>query len=263
MRTRTIILGLTVATLVVTACTGTGGSGGTGGTLDGKTWSLTSYAADGETKTVPAVVAVDATFDAATSTVSGSGGCNRYTGTYTADGAKLTFGPLATTMMACIGPVSAIETAYLANLANSATYTATADALTIYDASGASILVYAVAQPATLDGVTWHATAINNGKQAVVSIIDGTDPTAIFAADGTVSGNATCNTYNGPAVVDSTSIKVGPLMSTKMACADDAANAQEAEFLAALQNATVINQHGSILELRDAGDALQVMFEAR
>ena len=34
--------------------------------------------------------------------VSGSGGCNRLAGTYTASGEQLAFGPLATTRMACL-----------------------------------------------------------------------------------------------------------------------------------------------------------------
>ena len=33
--------------------------------------------------------------------VSGNGGCNRFSGTYTQDGARITFGPLMSTKMAC------------------------------------------------------------------------------------------------------------------------------------------------------------------
>lgn len=260
MRARTMIVGLAVAAVAMVACSATGG---TGGTLDGTTWALTSYSANGTMTSVPATVLVDATFDGATKTVSGSGGCNRYTGPFTADGSKLTFGAIASTQMACVGAASEVEQAYFANLAASATYTATTDALTIYDTKGASILVYNVSKPGTLDGVQWHATMINNGRQGVEPIIGGSDPTAQFDAAGTVSGNAGCNTYNGAAVVDGSSIAIGPLMSTKMACADEAANTQEAAFLAALQNATVFEIRGNQLELRDADGALQVHFESR
>jgi heat shock protein HslJ len=41
--------------------------------------------------------------------VSGSGGCNTYQGAYTVDGDSLTFGPLATTMMACSEPEGIME----------------------------------------------------------------------------------------------------------------------------------------------------------
>jgi heat shock protein HslJ len=259
MRTRTLIAGLAIAAAGLAACTGS--TGGTGGTLDGQTWALTSYAKGGTMTNVPADVLVDATFE--NGTVSGSGGCNRYTGSYTADGSKLTFGPLGSTQMACVGAASDVESAYFANLAASATYTATAETLTIFDSKGASILVYGVAKPGQLGGVEWHATGINNGKQAVVSVVDGTDPTATYDAAGTVSGNGGCNTFNGPAVVDGTSIAIGPLASTKMACADQAASDQETYYFAALQNATTWEVRGSTLELRDDSGALQVLFEAR
>ena len=62
-------------------------------------------------------------------------------------------------------------------------------------------------------------------------------PTASFAEDGTVSGNAGCNTYNGPWTQsdDRTDISVGPLATTRMACADQDANDQETSLLQALE----------------------------
>jgi heat shock protein HslJ len=242
---------------------GCSSGGGSGGTLDDTSWTLQSYAADGATVDVPAPVFVDANFDGATTTLSGSAGCNRYTTGYTADGNVLTFGEIATTQMACIGPVSAVEAAYLANLAESKTFTATTDALTIFDSSGATILTYAVAEPTTLVGTTWHATGINNGNNGVESVVTGSDPTAIYAEDGTISGNAGCNEYNGPAVVDGQSITIGPLASTRRACVDEALSTQEANFLNALQNATTFESVAGHLELRDDSGALQVSFEQR
>ncbi len=120
-----------------------------------------------------------------------------------------------------------------------------------------------MAAAGTLEGVTWHATGINNGKEAVVSVEAGTDPTLVYEKAGTITGNATCNSYNGPAVVDGSNVKVGPLNSTKMACADDAKNAQEVAYLAALENATTFEVRAGHLELRDAQGALQVSFETR
>jgi heat shock protein HslJ len=166
--------------------------------------------------------------------------------------------------MFCEGAGSDVEAAYLANLAEVASFTATAEQLSLFDASGAAILEFAASEPAELSGTEWHATGINNGNEAVESIVAGTDPTAMFdEATGTISGNATCNTYNGPAAVDGTAVTIGPLMSTKMACADDAANRQEANFLVALEAATTWEVSGTTLELRDDSGALQVSFESR
>lgn len=264
MRTATSIVGLVIATAALGGCSLlSSGSGGTGGTLEGKTWVLETFEQDGTRKTVPADVAVDAEFDATTSTVSGSAGCNRYTGPYTASGSDLTFGNLATTMMLCIGDAGDVETAYLANLAAVKTYTASEDALTMHDADGTAILSYAAAAAGTLEGVTWHAVGINNGNNGVESVVEGTDPTAVYDPAGTISGNGGCNQFNGPAVVDGSSVKIGPLASTKMACADEAASRQETNYLAALEAATTVDLRSGRLELRDDTGALQVAFETR
>jgi heat shock protein HslJ len=264
MRVRRLITGLAAIGVVTALAAACSTSAGSGGQLDGKTWALTSYASGGAMQQVPAEVLADATFVADESNVSGSAGCNRFTGGYRADGASLTFGALATTQMACVGPANDVEAAYLANLAATRTYTATGDALTMFGANGDRILVFAVAQPGDLSGVEWHATGINNGRGAVESVVAGTDPTATYdATAGTVRGNAGCNQYNGPVVVEGDSITIGPLASTKMACADQAAADQEAAYLAALEAATTFEVRNQTLELRDDDGALQVSFETR
>jgi heat shock protein HslJ len=256
-----MIIGLALSAGAMVGCSLA--SSGSGGTLEGVTWTLASYVADGATNDLPADADIDATFQATDSVVSGSSGCNRYSGPYSASGSKLTFGALATTQMACEDSTNALERIYLANLGAAQTYTANAEGLTIFDASGVAILTYVVAKPGELGGVTWHATGINNGRGGVESVAAGTDPTAVFDPAGTVSGDAGCNRFNGPAVVDGTSIAIGPLASTKMACADPAAAAQETAYLVALEAATMVQIQGASLELRDADGALLVQFEAR
>jgi len=258
MRRTRLATGVAAATLMLVLGTSSAvlaAGGGTGGTLEGHTWVLKSYAVGTTMTDVPSSVTADATFIGGA--VSGSAGCNVYSGSYTASGAALTFGPLATTMMACPSPQDTVETAYLAALGKSATYTATASTLTIYDAAGAEILLYSAGSPAAITGTTWHLRAYNNGKQAVVSVLNGTDPTAVFGTDGQVSGNATCNTYFGPYTITGSTIKVGPLGSTLMACPDAAQQAQETQFLAALQAATTYEVRGLVLEMRDASGAMQ------
>ncbi|MBO9406649.1 META domain-containing protein [Shimia sp. R9_1] len=48
--------------------------------------------------------------------VSGSSGCNRFTGSYTRTGDRLSFGPLASTRMACSDELNAQETAFFKTL---------------------------------------------------------------------------------------------------------------------------------------------------
>ena len=68
--------------------------------------------------------------------VSGSTGCNRFTGTFkqTADG--LRFSPLAVTKMACPPPLDALEKAFLQALSATATRRISGNILELKDASG-------------------------------------------------------------------------------------------------------------------------------
>ena len=91
----------------------------------------------------------------------------------------------------------------------------------------------------------------------MVSPVTGSELTAIFTADQ-VSGSAGCNTYSGGYTIEGTTLKIGPLASTMKACADEAVNAQEQQFLAALQAATTFDQTGNILTLKAAGGENQV-----
>lgn len=96
-----------------------------------------------------------------------------------------------------------------------------------------------------LAGSSWTVVTIA-GIDAV-----GTQPTMAFATDGSVSGTTGCNQYNGTYTTDGQTIKIGPLAMTRMACLEEAVNAQEVAFTAALEGATTwaIDSDGD-LELR-------------
>jgi heat shock protein HslJ len=76
--------------------------------------------------------------------VSGSAGCNRYTGSYTQAGGKLAFGPPAATRMACPQPdgVMEQEAAFLKALATVATGRVEADRLELRSADGALMAMF-------------------------------------------------------------------------------------------------------------------------
>ena len=83
---------------------------------------------------LPAEAAAKATlnFDTATNKVSGSAGCNRLMGTYATSGAGITFGPMATTRMAC--PPNSPEAGLLAALGSKTlTYQLSAEGLTLLE----------------------------------------------------------------------------------------------------------------------------------
>lgn len=80
--------------------------------------------------------AIDAVFDE-DGRVSGRAGCNHYHGSYETQGARLGIGPLASTRMACPGPVMEQEAAYLAALGRATTARIDGDRLELRDDAGA------------------------------------------------------------------------------------------------------------------------------
>jgi heat shock protein HslJ len=228
--------------------------------LTGTEWVLVSTGAGGTQTPVPTGVSVSLQIDEAPggALAGGSGGCNRYVAPVTITDSSLTFGPAASTMMACPDPQGSFEQQYFTALATVASYSIAGETLTLSDASGAAVLVFQAAPAATLDGA-WVVTGYNNGKQGVETPPDGAGLTADFAPDGTVSGNGGCNTFSGGYSYTADTIRIGPLMSTMKAC-DDATNTLERRYLTALENARVWAIQGGSLELRDDSGALQVSF---
>jgi heat shock protein HslJ len=112
-----------------------------------------------------------------------------------------------------------------------------------------------------LAGTSWVATGFDDGSQTVTTVLAGTTLTADFGGDGTLTGNSGCNDYSGPYKVTGDQIGIGPLSSTKKACSDPAGvMVQEAQYLAALQNAEVFVIDGSVLELREVDGTVMAKF---
>lgn len=85
-----------------------------------------------------------------------------------------------------------------------------------------------------LDGGPWLVEDVNGG-----GVIDNARLDISFA-DGKVSGRGGCNRFNGGWQQDGGKINLGPLMTTRMACAP-ALMMLEQKFLAALEAATMVS----------------------
>lgn len=79
----------------------------------------------------PMVPSTDLTADFSGGRVSGSGGCNRFNGSYKTNGKQLTIGPLASTFKACEEGVMTQETRFLKALQAAQRYEINNDGLTI------------------------------------------------------------------------------------------------------------------------------------
>ena len=194
----------------------------------------------------------------------GSDGCNNYRRTVTVNGANIEFGQSGpSTLMACEEPIMAQATAYQEALAAAETFSATAEALVLMDSAGNEVATFAVASQ-ELSGTSWIVTNYNNGREAVVGVVSGTEITANFGDDGQVSGTTGCNNYfaSYEADAEAGTITIGQAGSTLMACAEpEGIMEQEQEFLAALATAATYRIQGSTLEMRTADDALALMLQ--
>jgi heat shock protein HslJ len=187
--------------------------------------------------------------------VSGSTGCNHFTGTFTKSWSKLAIGPLATTESAGSQAAMAVEREYLARLGRVTSFRVKGDTLALLDDGGGTVLVYAASRD-TIEG-TWEITGylMVSGPGFSSTAIDSA-PSAVFAADGSISGGTGCNTYRGQYELDGPSISIGPLRTTRMACPPELVE-QEAGILASLTaaaaftlapgTATLLNADGQLV----------------
>jgi heat shock protein HslJ len=141
--------------------------------------------------------------------------CNQVGGTYTVSSSNLMLALGPSTLAAC--PPDSQADQFLDDLGQVTTYTVTGNSLELGLQGGGRMQYTAMAAPG-LVGPNWQLLAYNNGRNAVQSVMIGTQPTAMFGADGQVSGSGGCNTFNGPYQSTASSLSIGPLASTRMAC---------------------------------------------
>ena len=103
--------------------------------LEGTTWVVTGTVANEAISTVPADSMATLTITDGTAAV--NTGCNTGSGTVEVTDTTLTFGPIATTRMACPEDVMALETSVVTALDGEVTYEITGDTMKIRKGEGA------------------------------------------------------------------------------------------------------------------------------
>ncbi len=233
-------------------------------TLEGVRWVLVSYVnAAGET--VEALADREATAEfAADGQMGGNGSCNQYFATYTVDGDSLTIGQAGSTLMACMPEeVMAQEAAFLAALQSAATFAIDGEQMQIMNSDGETVLTFVAGKSASLTGTTWTAGSVNNGREAVSTLVAGTTITAVFGEDGKLNGSAGCNNYMTSYTLDGQNITIQPPATTRKLCPEPAGvMEQEAAFTTMLPQTATYTISGDALELRTADGALIVSFTA-
>lgn len=224
--------------------------------LEETTWELVTYN-DGNQAMVSLLTGTRITAKFVAGTVSGSAGCNNYSGGYVVEDTAISIGPLASTAAFCGEPEGIMdqETGFLEAFQSAATFQIIVNRLELIDESGELMASFKVAEDVGFEGVTWNIIGYNNGRGGVVSVILDTELTALFE-EGTVSGSAGCNSYTASYKLDRSSISIGPAATTRKMCNEpEGIMDQESEFLAALQSAVEFTIDGDRLDMFNADGA--------
>jgi heat shock protein HslJ len=128
MTKQILALFLIAVGLILSSCAGTGSQPTD---LNGTSWTLTSIQGK------PVLTNTQPTIRFDNGQASGAGSCNGFGGDYTVSGNKLTFGPLMSTMMACMPQeIMDQEQAYFSALSATTSFRVDGDRLTLLDAAG-------------------------------------------------------------------------------------------------------------------------------
>lgn len=103
-------------------------------------WRLVSFGPASSPR--PAAGETSITFGA-DGQLAGNVGCNSFGGEYTVSGMNIKFGPLMSTLMACMDTIGDQESAVFAVFTNTAPFSLTGDTLTITSADGSMVVVLA------------------------------------------------------------------------------------------------------------------------
>jgi len=194
--------------------------------------------------------------------MTGKDGCNNYNTAYTLNADKLSINSnVAATMMACPEPIMQQASAYVTALTATTAYKIDSSQLTLIDANGKTLATF-TKQSGEMNGTAWQVMSINNGKQAVISLINASKLTSVFGTDGKLSGSAGCNNYTASYEYDVTGkhVKIWSVASTRKMCSQPTGvMEQETQFLQALATVATYRIDGKKLELRTANGALAVI----
>jgi heat shock protein HslJ len=220
--------------------------------LEGTQWTLVSYV-NSQGETVYVLPGTEITTKSTADQIAGGAGCNNYFASYQVEGNNLTIGQIGSTVMACEPEVNEQETQYLAALKSVASYQVADDQLQMMNVDGETVLTFSVLEPTPLTGTTWRLSGYNNGKGGIVSVLSGTEITAVFGDDGSLVGSAGCNNFTASYEVEGENLSVSPAAVTRMMCAEpEGIMAQERDYLAALESVTGYQVEGDTLALMDA-----------
>ncbi|MFJ6515635.1 META domain-containing protein [Streptomyces sp. NPDC091406] len=181
-------------------------------------------------------------------------GCNHISVDAQVKGDRITLGKPVTTQMACDEDIEKFEKAAIDAMGGEHTAKLSGEKLTL-TTEGGDTMALSEEKPAELVGTEWTVNTLLDGETATTVPADlpkKKAPRLTFAEDGTVRGNAGCNSFSGKATVKGSTIVFGPTVSTRKMC-PEAEMETERAVLAALKGTKTYTIKGSTLTLAADG----------
>jgi len=237
---------LALAAVLASACA----IGDPSADLDGE-WVLDGGTVDGAALQLVDGTRISLALDGAT--VGGIAACNHYGGELERDGARVSFGAMSTTEMACDQPVMALEAAYLAALARVDTAARDGDRLQLsgpgVQLDFALVLPLADADPV---GTNWVLESLILGD-AVSSVVGAA--TLRLDADGTLSGSTGCRGFDASYRIDGGTLEVRDWIIDMRPCGAENAG-QDGHVQNVLEGPISISVSGDRLTLMSGANGL-------
>jgi heat shock protein HslJ len=191
--------------------------------------------------------------------ISMTAGCNRGNSTVDLSGGTVVTGPIATTMMACVGDTAGADAWMTSLFEADPAWTLDGDTLTLTTSdTSVTLLDKKVATPdRPITGTTWVVDQLISPSAVTTSVaLETAAPTLLIGEDGSVSGSTGCNRMTGTAQVAGDKVTFGPLATTRMACEPDIAEIERA-VLNVLSGETTFTVDGDRARVMQAdGDGL-------
>jgi len=209
--------------------------------LKGVTWELVSYDSGrfAQESVVPGTT-ISARFETG-GIVHGSSGCNQYCARYESTDTRLLIAAPQYTRESCHTPagVESQEKIYLIDLEKVRTFTIDGDILKLMDEPGKVTLLFRKGQAppdaTQISWKTWHLVSYRDDSGSILQPPGDMVMTARFL-DGTISGFAGCNCYQGPYREDGGAMTIGEPVVTDMNCRNATVKGVEEAFFKNLQH---------------------------
>lgn len=180
--------------------------------------------------------------------LSGFSACNRFKGSYTISGDRITIGNQTHTVNKCADPARDVET--VLEMAFDVPVRCTIVDGRLRCKSEAGIDMVFEAEPAhALEGVEWEVIELAGGEDAMHKPVAGATLSFSFRGDGALVGNSGCNLFKAQYTRDGERLTIAPAVSTRRACSGMGVMDQERVFSSALAATRTWTLRGEALDL--------------